>query len=126
MTFEETLSRALGHRCSFVSRGGEVENFGIGRTSSESDWKPAVEVMVADSLISHGLVLHQRLLASAAFADVAVTFVFSQSLAEVSNFEMTCPEFPDLPFGQHWRPAIAFQFHALIPLAEIPPLTRAL
>ncbi|HJZ80956.1 MAG TPA: hypothetical protein VKD91_11440 [Pyrinomonadaceae bacterium] len=60
LTFEETLSRALGHFCSFASRGGDQEGFGIGRLSSlPSDeaqqpdmWKTLVKVMVVDEIIS--------------------------------------------------------------------------
>lgn len=60
LTFEETLSRALGHRCSFASKGGDVEGFGIGRIgSAPSDeaanpeqWRTLIKVFAVDPLLS--------------------------------------------------------------------------
>jgi hypothetical protein len=66
LTFEETLSRALGHRCSFTSKGGEEEGFGIGRflslpseeTAHPDRWKNLVEVMVSDSLLTDVVIVY--------------------------------------------------------------------
>lgn len=66
LTFEETLSRALGHLCSFTSRGGDIEGFGVGRTNSlpseesqnPESWKKFVEVMVIDPLLSRIVIVY--------------------------------------------------------------------
>ena len=66
LTFEETLSRALGHRCSFTSKGAEEEGFGIGRflflateeAGHPDKWKNLVEVMVSDSVLTDVVIVY--------------------------------------------------------------------
>jgi hypothetical protein len=42
----------------------------------------------------------------ATLGNIAVSIVFSKSLAQVCDFEMAFTQFPNLSLGQHWRTTI--------------------
>jgi hypothetical protein len=66
MTFEETLSRALGHRFSFAAVGAEWEALGVGRVetidwdgSEVSDaWKRKVDLMTRDPILARIILIY--------------------------------------------------------------------
>jgi hypothetical protein len=66
MTFEETISRALGHRFGFAAIGAEFEALGVGRferfephgPEDPEAWKRTVEVMTRDPLMCRIVLVH--------------------------------------------------------------------
>src|SRR5690349_8323267 len=57
-----------------------------------------------------------------ALGNIAVTFVFGEPFAEVSDFKMPVCNFPNLSLRQDWRPTVPSQFHNAA--SELPLFVR--